>query len=157
MALKLATLRPEALRSLTVIEPVAFHLLRQGKRGDWQLYGDIAGLAAHVFSHAISGHREEAMRGFIDYWNGAGAWARTSDGLKAALLACLSRVCADFRAVMFEEAALADLARIDVPTLAVMGLEFANAEPSGDRAGRPGDAALDAQDDPRRRAPAAAD
>ena len=63
------------------------------------------------------------MRGFIDYWNGAGAWARTSDGLKAALLACLSRVCADFRAVMFEEAALADLARIDVPTLAVMGLD----------------------------------
>lgn len=122
VALKLATLRPKALRSLTVIEPVSFHLLRQGARDDWQIYGDIAALAAHVLSHAIAGEGEEAMCRFVDFWNGEGAWARCSDRLKAMLLAALPRVCGDFHAVMFEQMTLADLAWVEVPALAVMGL-----------------------------------
>ena len=123
VALKLAALRPDLLRSLTLVEPVAFHLLRRAVGADRLLYNDVAALAARIFSHAFAGEREAAMQAFIDYWNGDGAWSRTSAGLRATLLACLERVCADFRAVMFEDGALADLRRIKVPTLAVMGLD----------------------------------
>ena len=123
VALKLAATRPELLRSLTVIEPAAFHLLRRGPRSDRLLYSDIAALAAQVFASAIAGDREAAIRAAVDYWNGDGAWSRSSEGLRAVLLARLERVCADLRAVMFEDGNLAELARIDVPALAVMGLD----------------------------------
>ncbi|MFO1207832.1 MAG: alpha/beta fold hydrolase [Amaricoccus sp.] len=121
VALKLASLRPAALRSLTLIEPVSFYLLRRGARADQELYNDVAGLAARIFSCSIDGDRVEAMRIFVDYWNGEGAWARTSAELQATLLGHLRRVCADLRAVMFEHQTLADLAELDCPTLAVLG------------------------------------
>jgi pimeloyl-ACP methyl ester carboxylesterase len=121
VALKLATLRPELLRSLTLIEPVSFHLLRHGRRSDHELYTDVAGLASRIFSHAIDKRPEEAMRVFIDYWSGEGAWARTSPRLRAELLKHLPRVCADLRAVMFEHQTVLDLAGIGCPTLVIEG------------------------------------
>jgi lipase len=123
VALRLAAMRPDALRSLTLIEPASFYLLRRAGGRDRLLYGELAALATRVFGHAIAGSRVGAMREFVDYWVGRGAWARTSAGLQASLLGGLDGLCADIRAVMFEEGTLADLRRIGVPTLAVMGLE----------------------------------
>jgi len=123
VALKLAALRPELLRILTLIEPVSFHLLRHGRRSDHELYTDVAGLASHIFSHAIDKRPAEAMRVFIDYWSGEGAWARTSPRLRAELLRHLPRVCADLRAVMFEHQTTLDLAAIACPTLVIEGSE----------------------------------
>ncbi|MFO1144575.1 MAG: alpha/beta hydrolase [Amaricoccus sp.] len=121
VALRLASLRPEALRSLTLIEPVSFYLLRRSVRADQELYNDVAGLAARIFSRSIGGDRAEAMRIFIDYWNGEGAWGRTSARLREELVGHLGRVCADLRAVMFEHQTLEDLAELDCPTLAILG------------------------------------
>ena len=136
VALKLAATRPELLRSLTVIEPAAFHLLRRGPRSDRLLYSDIAALAAQVFASAIAGDREEAMRAASTTGTAPGAWSRTSAGLRAVLLARLDRVCADLRAVMFEDGNLADLARIDVSAAGGDGPRLAGAEPATDRARR---------------------
>jgi pimeloyl-ACP methyl ester carboxylesterase len=121
VALKLAALRPELLRSLTLIEPVSFHLLRHGRRSDHELYTDVAGLASRIFSHAIDKRPAEAMQVFVDYWSGEGAWARTSLRLRAELITHLPRVCADLRAVMFEHQTVLDLAGIPCPTLVVEG------------------------------------
>ena len=121
VALKLAALRPEALRSLTLIEPVSFHLLRHGTRSDNELYTDVAGLASGIFSQSIDRREREAMRIFIDYWSGEGAWDRTSPRLQAELLTHLPRVCADLRAVMFEHQTVFDLAAITCPTLVIEG------------------------------------
>jgi len=123
VALKLAALRPEALRSLTLIEPVSFHLLRHGSRSDHELYTDVAGLASSIFSHAIDKRGAEAMRIFVDYWSGKGAWGRSSPRLQAELLVHLPRVCADLRAVMFEHQTTLDLAAIACPTLVIEGSE----------------------------------
>lgn len=123
VALKLATLRPELAKSLTVVEPVAFQFLRDGAAGDRALYREFTGLAAATHRLAAEGDRVAAMRGFIDYWNGAGAWDRTSARLQGFFLGCLPRVCADFRAVMAEDGDPAPLARVACPALAVMGLE----------------------------------
>ena len=67
--------------------------------------------------------RAAAMRLFIDYWNGDGAWARTSPRLRDFFLRCHDRIRAEFRAVACEAGGLGDLGRIACPTLAVMGLE----------------------------------
>ena len=123
VALKLAAMRPEAVRSLTVIEPVAFHLLRDGSAADRTLFTAFTGLASATIRQAAERDRIGAIRGFIDYWNGAGAWSRTSAGLRGFFLSCLGRVCADLRAVMGEGGNRAEIARITCPTLAVMALE----------------------------------
>jgi pimeloyl-ACP methyl ester carboxylesterase len=123
VALKLAAMRPEAVRSLAVIEPAAFHLLRGGGEVDRRLYREVMALGAAMDPGAGPARRTAAMRLFIDYWNGDGAWARTSAGLRAFFLGCHDRVGADFRAIAGEAGGVAELARIGVPALAVMGLE----------------------------------
>ena len=125
VALKLAASRPDAVRSLTVIEPVAFHLLMDGSAADRALFAEAAGLAARTLTGVLGRGRVAAMRGFIDYWNGDGAWERTSAGLRRFFLSCAERVCADFRAVLFERSGREALATPEVPTLAVMGLDSA--------------------------------
>ncbi len=123
VALKLAAERPEAVRSLTVIEPAAFHLLRAGGPADRRLHAEVMSLGAALDPDAGPARRIAAMRLVIDYWNGAGAWGRTSAGLRAFLLGCHDRIGAEFRAIEREAGGIADLERIPCPTLAVMGLE----------------------------------
>jgi pimeloyl-ACP methyl ester carboxylesterase len=69
------------------------------------------------------GAKIAAMRRFIDFWNGPGAWARSSPALRDFFLKCHDRVRADFAAIAGEEHGTADLARIGSPTLAIMGLD----------------------------------
>jgi pimeloyl-ACP methyl ester carboxylesterase len=87
------------------------------------LHAEFAGLGAAIDRLAEAGRRTLVMRRFIDYWNGDGAWARTSPRLRGFFLDCLERVRADFAAVAGETGGRADLAGIDCPALAVMGLE----------------------------------
>jgi pimeloyl-ACP methyl ester carboxylesterase len=123
VALKIAAERPEAVRSLTVIEPAALHLLRAGGPADRRLHAEVMSLGTALDPNAGPERRIAAMRLVIDYWNGAGAWGRTSGGLQGFLLGCHDRIRAEFRALAREEGGVADLERITCPTLAVMGLE----------------------------------
>src|SRR5689334_10809201 len=82
-ALLAALERPEAIRTLTVFEPVLFHLLRDT--------GDPAFLA--IRDHALE-YRERferhgpasAMEAFVDLWNGAGAWQQLSEPVRDSML-----------------------------------------------------------------------
>ncbi len=121
VALRLAGQRPGDLRSLTVIEPTAFHLLRAER--DRPLYAEVMGIGAALNAAAGPRSRAAAMALFIDYWNGEGAWARTSPRLQAFFLGCFEQVRADFAAIAAEAGGLGDLSRIDCPSLAVMGLD----------------------------------
>jgi pimeloyl-ACP methyl ester carboxylesterase len=123
VALQLARKRPKAVRSLTLIEPVAFHLLRDGGQGDRALFAEVEELARAIAWRVEAGAPTAAIRRFIDFWNGAGAWSRTSRRLQGFFLECLGRVRADFRAAFAESWRAEELARLDVPTLAIMGLE----------------------------------
>jgi pimeloyl-ACP methyl ester carboxylesterase len=123
LALKLAATRPEAVRSLTVVEPVAFHLLRRAAGPETEAWEEFRALGGATLRQAAEGDAVGAMRGFIDYWNGAGAWDRTSPRLRGFFLRCLPRVLGDFRAILSERAGRDELAAIACPALAVMGLE----------------------------------
>jgi hypothetical protein len=60
------------LASLTVIEPVAFHLLRDDPRIDAGLLAEVTAVAGAVQEGVLSGDYAGGMARFVDYWNGAG-------------------------------------------------------------------------------------
>jgi pimeloyl-ACP methyl ester carboxylesterase len=121
VALQVARTRPELLRSLTVIEPVAFHLLRDGDAVDGAALREIEGVAAAV-SHALEQNdRERGFGAFFDYWNGPGSWAAVPADKRPGLAATLDKVALDFVAALTEPAGLEDMADIAVPTQVLQG------------------------------------
>ncbi len=121
VALHVAMDHPGLVRSLTLVEPVLFHLLRQGGAGDRNLYAEIRSLAAGVFECTLNGHSHDGMARFIDYWNGEGAWMRLSPGAQARMAAQIAGVSANFTAVFAEAATAEDYRRMTVPTLVMHG------------------------------------
>jgi pimeloyl-ACP methyl ester carboxylesterase len=123
VALRFAADLPERLLSLTLIEPVAFHLLRPAPKGalEHELFREVAELAAEVTQAVAEGDGRRGMARFIDYWNGDGAWMQTRPDVQSALALQTARVALDFRAVMSEPTWLEALRGIDAPALVLRG------------------------------------
>ena len=121
VALRLALQSPARLRSLTLIEPVAFHLLRCGDAGERALYQEIAALAGSVAAALGSGAYWSAMERFVDYWNGAGAFGRIAPDRRIELGRRVGAVALNFSAAMAEPVALGTYREIRVPTLLLAG------------------------------------
>jgi len=107
------------LRSLALIEPVAFHLLR-GER-DAAAFREISGVAESVVGAIGCGDYAAGFGRFVDYWSGAGAWASMPAAKRDALVPRLAKVALDFHATLNEPARLEDFARLAVPMLIVQG------------------------------------
>ena len=122
VALRVACDRPARLLSLTLIEPVAFHLLGRAPDGtrEHDLLREVASIAAAVADAAATGD-DQGMARFVDYWSGAGTWLRLRPEVQHALARQTARVAHDFRAVTSERARFGSLRRIDVPTLVLSG------------------------------------
>jgi pimeloyl-ACP methyl ester carboxylesterase len=117
--------QPERLRSLVLIEPVAFHLLRDEAPGpaNRYLFSEVMEVAALVSRAVASGDYRRAMARFVDYWNGKGAWLRAKPELQAALARRTPKVALDFWATTMELTPRAAYERIAVPTLVLRGSE----------------------------------
>ncbi len=123
VALRLAMQQPERLLSLVLIEPVAFHLLRQEapSPANRDLFGEVMEVATLVSGAAASGDYRHAMARFVDYWNGQGAWLRAKPELQGALARHTPKVALDFWAATTESTPRAAYERIAVPTLILSG------------------------------------
>lgn len=123
VALRFAVQYPGRLRSLVLIEPVAFHLLNadQPDSANRQLFREVMDIGALVSRAATSGDYRAAMARFVDYWNGEGAWMRTRPELQAALARRTPKVALDFWATTTESTPRAAYGRIAVPTLVLRG------------------------------------
>lgn len=113
-ALRLARRFPQRILSLTLFEPVAFHLLARENPAR----AEIAAVIARIDSAASPRDGAEA---FIDYWNGAGAFAALPDAMQQRFTGQIAKVRLDFVALLGELATLADMAALDVPTLVLFG------------------------------------
>jgi pimeloyl-ACP methyl ester carboxylesterase len=124
VALRFALQWPGRLRSLTLIEPVAFHLLRDAaEAADRVLFRRVTALAAAVAATTAGGACQDAMAQFIDYWNGEGAWSQATPEAQAALAHRAPKVVLDFQATMSEPTPRAAYRQIAVPALVLRGTQ----------------------------------
>lgn len=123
VALNVARTRGALLRSLTVIEPVAFHLLRGGDAADAAALREISEVTAMVVRALACGEYAQGYGRFVDYWAGSGTW----DGIPAAkrhvLSAQLAKVALDFHATLHEPATIDEFRMLAVPTLVLQGAD----------------------------------
>ena len=121
VALRFALEQPQRLRSLLLIEPVAFHLLRDGDAVERELFRDIGALSASVAEAVLAADPQRGMAQFVDFWSGEGTWARAGEETRAALARRTAKVVQDFRATRDEPTPIAAYRRVGAPTLVLCG------------------------------------
>lgn len=120
VALHIARSRPDRIASLSLYEPSAFHLLKDGIRARTALAEITAVMDATIEALATGAYRDGAER-FVDYWNGAGAWQALRPELQSALIRWLPKAPLDFRALIDEPAPLSAYRGLDFPILIMRG------------------------------------
>jgi pimeloyl-ACP methyl ester carboxylesterase len=121
VALKAASLFPGYFRSLTLIEPAAFGSLWT-ERGRHIAETHEFRAAAHNSATAlVEGDAWSAAGYLIDFWNGEGAWGRTSFRLQQAIAAKVGQAHGDFAALDGDTTTAADLAGVVCPILSIRG------------------------------------
>lgn len=120
VALEIALSRPALVRSLTLIEPSTFHLLRAG---DMAAFDELVRLAEQMAECLAAAKPAAAMRTYVDFWYGAGAWSRTSSTLQDHFILQAEQVVTSLAASLAESWTISRCKRLTCPTLAVMALE----------------------------------
>ena len=121
VALHIARTRPELFRSLTLVEPAAFHLLRDGDATDGAALEEIVAVAADLKAELLRGDYHRGFGRFIDYWSGAGSWVQMPPDKRAAIAPQLAKVVLEFHALFSEPAGIEDVSSVELPTLLVQG------------------------------------
>ncbi len=122
VALRLAVEQPWRVRSLTLVEPVAFHVLGEGVAADRRILDSVRRLAGAMVEGIRSGDYHQAMGLFVDYWNGDGAWQRMQPETQRRLSRHAPKVVLDFHAAIHEPTTLDTYRRrFDFPVLVLRG------------------------------------
>lgn len=121
VALRVARKRPQVIRSLTLVEPSLFHLLRQGGAAEQGLFREIADVAGAVKEAVTTGDYWGGMARFVDYWSGEGGWSTMSHEARVKMSQRLAKVVLDFRALFDEPATLEDYGTLAHRTLILCG------------------------------------
>ena len=121
VALHIARTRPELVKTLTLVEPSAFHLLRNGDSTDTAALREITAVAADARAALAVGDYMGGFGRFVDYWSGPGSWAEMPAEKRALFAPQLAKVVLDFHALLSEPAELEDVCDMEVPTLLVQG------------------------------------
>ena len=111
-------MRGELLRSLTLIEPVAFHLLRGT---DAPALAEITEVAESVARAIACGEYVAGFGRFVDYWSSPEASAEVPADKRYAMAARLPKIALDFHATLNEPTRLEDFRLMTVPTLLLYG------------------------------------
>ncbi|PWK65843.1 alpha/beta fold hydrolase [Aminobacter sp. AP02] len=123
IAMEVALLRPDLVRSLILINGAAFHLLRDGDPNDLTLFDELAALSKRIDDAVAAADSAAAMRAYVDFWHGQGTWEESSEPLTQDLAAQAARMASNLADSLARPWVLPDCARLACPTLAVMALE----------------------------------
>ena len=121
VALRFALEDHARVRTLTVVEPTLFRLLRDlGPRAGDALRG-IERIARGFTPSGPDQDRMFAIARFVDYWNGARTWAALPSQRQEMLALKSDQVRRDFEAIFSERLCLPAFRKLNVPTLIVTG------------------------------------
>jgi pimeloyl-ACP methyl ester carboxylesterase len=118
LALHVAGFHAELLRSLTLIEPVAFQLLRGA---DVPALAEIREVAEIVTRAVTRGEYVAGFEHFVDYWTSPAAAAEVPAYKRYAMAARLPKIALEFHATLNEPTQLDDFRSMSVPTLLLHG------------------------------------
>jgi len=105
------------IRSLTLFEPVAYHLLPENEA----VLVEIRRTTDIVKNHIAAGNYEAAAEFFIDYWNGTGTFASYPGEMRRMLAQSARKMPFSYRALMEEPLSLDDYSKIEVPVCLIAG------------------------------------
>ncbi|WP_120631758.1 alpha/beta fold hydrolase [Ruegeria sp. EL01] len=123
VAIKVALMRPDLVKSLTLYEPAAFHFLKHTNRTGQRLLQQIQLISGLVTAAAAGDDAAAGMGRFLDFWNGDGFWTNLPTSAKQRFAGMISSVMTDFANGFAETWALRDLSELEIPTLVMTGLE----------------------------------
>ena len=107
------------IASLTLIEPVAFHLLRSADEPDgWR---EITALAERHLALVGEGRDAAAAEAFLTYWTGSKAWQQMPDAARDSAVQTAAKVAAEWRLMFATEDDLDAVAGIGAPMLLMCG------------------------------------
>jgi len=118
LALEAARKLGTRVKSLTLIEPVSFHLLRLEGRPEW---AEVETLGRAVLGAVAKGDDREAAKAFMTYWLGRTRWWLSPERFKAAIAATIPKVALEFSFVIDPKTTLQDYAEITAPVLLIAG------------------------------------
>ncbi len=107
------------IKSLTLIEPIAFWLLREA--GEAVLFEEILAIARDFNAGIDRGRPEAGVRAYFDYWSGAGAWRAASPDLRRYVLATAAKTYREWPNAFEPATPLAAFAHLTMPSLLIRG------------------------------------
>jgi len=119
VAIALALANPARVRTLTLIEPVFFCGLRYA--GEQRAFESFEGVRNRFEDALRRGETDSAMRDFIDFWTGAGAWDGMSDELRRSMRSMAGKIQLDWQASFEFDPGPAALRMLGERTLLVRG------------------------------------
>ena len=119
LALKIAQQQPARVRSLALYEPPAWGVLREPE--DHEALAELAALERDGLVDDAAGGAEPWLRGFVDFWNGAGAWDRMPEPGRAAFLEVGRKLYREVRSIVADRTPASAYASITLPTLLLSG------------------------------------
>lgn len=119
VGLRLALDYPDQVLSVSVHEPVLFHLLREQHRA--QEWAEISRISDEVLRLIEQQDLPGGAKVFVDYWNGAGAWRSLTADQQQRTATAASKVPLDFAALFAESDPLARFGDLAGKVLVTVG------------------------------------
>jgi pimeloyl-ACP methyl ester carboxylesterase len=118
LALQLALAHPDAVRSLALFEPVAFGILDEPADAEaWRILDKLS----LTYERGADGVDEGWLATFVEWWNGAGAWAALAEETKAAFRAVGWKLSQEVVTLVADRTDRATYGSIGAPTLLLGG------------------------------------
>ncbi|MCK5055824.1 MAG: alpha/beta hydrolase [Candidatus Aminicenantes bacterium] len=117
VGLRLCYKNEKQIRSLTLFEPVAYHLLPETE----EVLAEIRRTSGTVKDYIAQNNYAGAAEYFIDYWNGSGTFATYPKEMQEILCRGAGKMPLSYHALMEEPLSLEDYKKINVPVCLIAG------------------------------------
>jgi pimeloyl-ACP methyl ester carboxylesterase len=124
VALRSAIERPNRIASMTLYEPVAYHVLRMMGPEGRDALDKMVVVTGGIHRHVVNGDYHGAAKQFFEFWNGKDSWAALSHGAQDGLVRYIPKMYSEFSAAASERVPLHAYGQFHFPILMLQG-EFA--------------------------------